>query len=76
MIVRKIEFLTVASAAIHLVGQDFRQDDAGNWRRADDGATAEIAVLCSNGHHAVVASGTLPRVCSPSTKTGRRTCRE
>ena len=45
MIVRKIEFLTVASAAIHLVGQDFRQDDAGNWRRSDDGATAETERL-------------------------------
>lgn len=45
MITRKIEFMTLEGAVVHLVGQDFRQDDAGNWNRADDGATAEIERL-------------------------------
>jgi len=45
MITRKIEFLTVGGAVAHLVGQDFRQDEDGNWQRADDGATAIIERL-------------------------------
>lgn len=45
MIIRKVEFLTVANAAVYLMGQDFRQDDAGKWRRPDDGAMAEIERL-------------------------------
>ena len=45
MITRKIEFETLQGAVVYLVGQDFRQDDAGNWRRFDDGATAVIERL-------------------------------
>ncbi len=38
--------MTLQGAVLHLIGQDFRQDDdTGEWRRADDGATAEIERL-------------------------------
>ena len=45
MIERRAEFTTIEGAVSHLVGQDFRQNDAGAWHRSDDGATAEIERL-------------------------------
>lgn len=41
----KIEFQTMTGAVLHLVGQDFRQDENGRWQRYDDGATAAIERL-------------------------------
>lgn len=45
MITSRLEFETIGGAVAYLVGQDFHQDYAGLWHRADDGAIAVIGRL-------------------------------